>query len=331
MENNLIKMFAENTDEMGDGRIIGIAYNDLDWRNNTICKNGFLSGIVTPLVYNTINKQSSLMASVFAKILLNRLKNTNLIKVSNVEQTINGITFTPNDDGSITLNGTCTGYTTIYKINTVSQGFVLEKGAYYTFYLGGAKKGISCMLHGLGQNPSFSGSEKDKETFLYTGETFTSGYLEILVSNGATFNDYKVYPMVVEGTSLNEYVPYLDFSNTFITTDLTKNNKNSYLEYIEYLIEYSFEKENFLFQKEIQRSNIKDYDITGDRFNLMSLQQKFVKEAGCTYDLITGADLSGAKIELTVPINENSENNIVNCKYVQDRCYEIFMNNLFSV
>ena len=78
-----------------------------------------------------INKIKKSVTKNTSNIALNEqtlgYKKKNLLKNKGKTATINGITFTVNEDGSVTANGTNTGNQSTYAIHT---GLLLEKGKY---------------------------------------------------------------------------------------------------------------------------------------------------------------------------------------------------------
>ena len=118
-----------------------------------------------------------------------------------------GITFTPNADGSITINGTATdnAYFTVngnYSDGSKHVYFTLEKGQTYTSYLGNNNvSGVRMATRTETQNLPFLntgyGSELGVNT--YTGETDTQAYAFVEVRSGTTLNNFTVYPMILKG------------------------------------------------------------------------------------------------------------------------------------
>lgn len=206
-KNNLISIFAGNTSELGDGKTIGISYTDTNWRNNLNREKGFVTGIVDTIEFNTLNKQTTLIATTIAEIFLNRMK-------------------------------------TIHPVISTSA------------------------IH-------------------------TTNFISELISDSFAFG-------------------------------------------------------NFLFPKEIQTKNIKNGALTVEKFSWYAFETNHleVKEANSTHDLSMfveatfndntgktiyyGADITEATMNMNELVDPQSTNNLVNCKYVQDRCSEIFINNLFK-
>ena len=143
--------------------------------------------------------------------LMNLPNGKNLLKNNGSSRTSNGITFTVNEDKSVTINGKNNGaeHSVLYLINNVSgtdDVLTLEIGKEYTvsntgnstvqmvFYT--ANKGNYINKNGL----TFTASETDYAYRLV--------YLQIPKGTATTFNNYTVYPMLVEGTEITSYEPY---------------------------------------------------------------------------------------------------------------------------
>lgn len=134
----------------------------------------------------------------------------NLLPNLNTTRTINGVTFTKNDDGSITIDGTATSnidyiITNSNNISTRDQN--MEAGNYV---LSGITGGSSTTY--LAQIVVNDGTDTDYIT-LYSGEktfkidSISTYYLLIAVKNGVTVNT-TIYPMLEKGSKTHSYIPY---------------------------------------------------------------------------------------------------------------------------
>lgn len=146
---------------------------------------------------------------VFAESERQKSKNLLVYPYADTTKTTNGITFTDNGDGSITINGTNNGggnanfFFTSYK-------YKFKKG---TYTLGNfASENNACAVvaydgkyyHQAKANSSvtFTISEDisdDIETYIYMG---------VVKNDTFTFNNVVVKPMFVSGTELGDYQPY---------------------------------------------------------------------------------------------------------------------------
>lgn len=129
---------------------------------------------------------------------------------TSTSQTKNGVTFTDNGNGTLTINGTATS-TTYFDLRQNAEGerVELKKGIYTFSIFGTSTDGIKVGLGAI---------KKDGTTlFAYTdisnGKTFeitetAEVYIYLYISNGITINSAEVYFMLgLEGA---EYEPYID-------------------------------------------------------------------------------------------------------------------------
>ena len=110
--------------------------------------------------------------------------------------TNNGITFTNNGDGSITINGTSTG-TAMLQLDKIKKTL---KAGKYTFSL---TNGIKDKLYMIWSAP-YNSTNTIGTDMLYKEVTFDSDteltYIYIQIPSGHTFNNVVVYPMIYEGS-----------------------------------------------------------------------------------------------------------------------------------
>lgn len=119
----------------------------------------------------------------------------------------NGLTFTKNSDGSVTLNGEATANTycnlnTSYDVPTNKKYFTLEKGKTYTSYCKNITSNIIFSTRSNSQSTALlsSGAGNEIASQSYEGETDTECYSYLYVRPGVAFDNYTVYPMVCEGS-----------------------------------------------------------------------------------------------------------------------------------
>ena len=110
--------------------------------------------------------------------------------------TNNGITFTNNGDGSITINGTSTG-TAMLQLDKIKKTL---KAGKYTFSL---TNGIKDKLYMIWSAP-YNSTNTIGTDMLYKEVTFDSdtelAYIYIQIPSGYTFNNVVVYPMIYKGS-----------------------------------------------------------------------------------------------------------------------------------
>jgi hypothetical protein len=133
------------------------------------------------------------------------VESKNLVPTSynhNKVTTIRGVTFTTNEDGSITMNGTHdgTGDVSFFLVSSTTNPFVLPKGTYIGS-TGQSFATLSCKVlngvyNGFGTPLTFTGETK----FQYL-------YISMMRDkiNGKTFNGETVYPMLMRGTVIEDY------------------------------------------------------------------------------------------------------------------------------
>ena len=147
---------------------------------------------------------------------LSKYPTANLIPYPYLEEdkTSGGITFAVNEDGSLILNGTSTGYSLFYFYRGI-YGPLFEEGKTYSF---------SCS-YGV-----ISYVEKEGEAIKYlTSGTFTwgSGWIlgtvYIQLTTGQTVNNLTVYPILNAGETVYPYSPPYDL----IYNDGYESGKNA--------------------------------------------------------------------------------------------------------
>ena len=140
-------------------------------------------------------------------------KGKNMIAVIRETLTTNGITFTNNNDGSVTINGTATGVA-YFPMN--EQIFTVENGKTYGLYLGGTTNGLNMAVRRISVNTSIFMLSKAQESIIstYNGETVDDAYAYLRVEVGTVLNNVTVYPMLVEGSKIGEYEPFIPNGET---------------------------------------------------------------------------------------------------------------------
>ena len=124
-------------------------------------------------------------------------------------KTINGVTFTVNDDGSVTANGTATASASFALVlNTAGKCLVLQQNTAY--FLSGCPSGGSFSTFSLTiQEISFSQTVADYGNGVSFTTQFTNYYLFITIFPGYTANNLRFYPMFNYGSSALPYEPYI--------------------------------------------------------------------------------------------------------------------------
>lgn len=133
---------------------------------------------------------------------VNFIHSKNLLDLSSLTtQTINGITYTKNSDGTITANGTASANAsiTLGKIKTDSSKSYSLSGcpsggsqSTYTMYISGANPAIN----DFGSGVAINNKEFDNN-------------LIFVVFSGKTVSNMVIKPMLNEGTTILDYEPYV--------------------------------------------------------------------------------------------------------------------------
>jgi hypothetical protein len=134
-----------------------------------------------------------------------RAQGKNLIPFSyrGRKETYDGITFTVNDDGSITADGTATDRAQFLIYPSSLTTLPLKAG---TYTLSGCPQGGGDETYGVW---SSKGQDHGKgKTFTLTEDT--EMFLNITIMAGATVNNLTFYPQIEIGESATDYEPYIE-------------------------------------------------------------------------------------------------------------------------
>ena len=185
------------------------------------------TAITTPVtIYPQLEKGSKTSYSPYkTPIYLGEMRNTNNVVIAenyinksngknllpnNIEtQTVSGITFTKNNDGSITINGTHTGsdiaYIDIY--NSPTERLIKDTTKTYTYSLGVTNSNIKLIFGEYIRN-TVRELQHDTPSMTFTPDESSSGQIfRIQIVRNATINNVVVYPQIEEGEE-TDYEPY---------------------------------------------------------------------------------------------------------------------------
>lgn len=137
----------------------------------------------------------------------------NLLPNNATSQTINGVAFTVNDDGSVRVNGTATANAD-FAIVEISDAFAPPAGEYII-----SRGGVSSQTNVQLYVNLFNGSTRVRQiTNLYSDNKckFTLNYdgydrinIGIWIDNGKTVSNFIIYPMLRFASDPDDtYVPY---------------------------------------------------------------------------------------------------------------------------
>ena len=129
-------------------------------------------------------------------------------------KTVNGITFTDNGDGSITMNGTCSGGRAIFYLYANAGNESIFKMNRNLMISGAHKESYSSYGYLIEFNcyNVNSGAETwlgDDGNGCLLAPEWALKNLYILVKDGAVLNNVTIYPMVESGTTKSGYTPYI--------------------------------------------------------------------------------------------------------------------------
>ena len=136
-------------------------------------------------------------------------------------QTINGVTFTVNEDKSITLNGTSTQE--FYP--RLTNKFKLENKDYTLSTVEEMEDSkIKIVIRQSAQNVQivqlFNGNAITfNNTYLY------DVYIYLVIRENQTFNNFTIYPMLEEGTIATQYEPYSQTPSPTIPSSIVNTYK----------------------------------------------------------------------------------------------------------
>ena len=135
-----------------------------------------------------------------------QLKRRNLLQPVYTTQTINGVTFTVNDDGSVTINGTATSRAQYsITVTTESRPQVFAGQTFTLFNVEGADQSFYSYAMSVEQDVRLDRSSK---TFTMTQDDTL--YVAIVIQAGKTLDNVTVYPQLELGSTATEYQPYVE-------------------------------------------------------------------------------------------------------------------------
>ena len=151
-------------------------------------------------------------------------KNNIVYPYTNATKTTNGITFTDNKDGSITINGTTTA-TAWYSFSgkessvAVSETYTSMRG---TYTLSGGAENVNLFIRfdtESANGPQFNADNGVSTTFTVPESSWDRVALQMYITSGKTFNNVTVRPMLEKGSIATDFVPYVK-SNVELASDL---------------------------------------------------------------------------------------------------------------
>lgn len=166
-----------------------------------------------------------------AYALMSRNGAKNHVHVTATSQTINGVTFTVNDDGSIKANGTATEFTafdietTATGLKAVSGNYLLSDGlanpsaSHYTTITVVDKNDVTTYDYA-------NTKDAGKQAFSIVAEDIKSIYLAVCIGANVTVNDLVFYPMVRDAEDIDsDFQPYAKTNQQLTAENQTLTNQ----------------------------------------------------------------------------------------------------------
>lgn len=149
-----------------------------------------------------------------------KVRSKNLISFPYVDNTkvASGITFTVNEDGSITINGTATARAIFYLIRQDTKYNDLLKNNICYFSSGQQNENIQTIIEYYNSSNTWQKAVNGGKVDFTNREIATiSSYIAIVA--GATIDNVTIYPQLEIGTTATSYAPYIaDFSAVTVST-----------------------------------------------------------------------------------------------------------------
>ena len=138
----------------------------------------------------------------------------NFLKGTSQSQTINGVTFTINSDGSVTANGTATADASLYFVGKVGDTVPIVPAG--TYMCGKSNNQNALTLVGYGKAQIEYIQTKEKEVNAPNGIS----WVVLRVNNGTVANNIKFYPMIRLVDTDDKYEPYQESVSYLSDIDL---------------------------------------------------------------------------------------------------------------
>lgn len=193
------------------------------------------SDVVNSLEGNEIYRAPSVKAvnevlngdKAMGSIVVEDITCKNLLPNNIQSQTINGVTITRNNDGSLTFNGTTTAYT---KLEIVSN-LELDSGTYIFYF---SEKGtISGNFFGAirDENSGVVGKDLQIHNSITINKFSLAEAKRVIITvalgTNTTVTNFKIYPMLEKGSTATGYVEHKDFDCTGIKGNVLWTNPNT--------------------------------------------------------------------------------------------------------
>lgn len=170
-------------------------------------------------MYLLLGKTRRLMVKVFKKFFG---KTKNLLEITATSQTVNGVTFTVNEDGSVIVNGTATADTELYVRGTlnISGNYILS----------GCPSGGSSTTYHLFVKTDGTTYYDDVGNGINFAPNSYIDYIKIRIESGVTVSNLTFYPMIRPASITDDtYEPYQEVEadvNTLLFQKTTEKTTN---------------------------------------------------------------------------------------------------------
>ena len=228
-----------------------------------------------------------------AYALMSRNGAKNHVHVTATSQTINGVTFTVDDDGSIKANGTATEFTafdietTATGLKAVSGNYLLSDGlanpsaSHYTTITVVDKNDVTTYDYA-------NTKDAGKQAFSIVAEDIKSIYLAVCIGANVTVNDLVFYPMVRDAEDIDsDFQPYAKTNQQLTAENQTLTNDIIALD-------GRVDEKGIIYNVETTADGVKTYsEIFKDLFDDI---KAYLTEKGGGIALITSAYIGGINI-----------------------------------
>lgn len=134
----------------------------------------------------------------------------NLLPYPYAEKTLtrNGVTFTDNDDGSVTINGTATADATYSFVNFATTTRKLIKAGTYYWSVPELISGVTCQLYLYPDKvtSNYTTQQVANRTFVLNEDMYYGTYIK--VASGTTVNNLTLHPMLKFGSEATPWKPF---------------------------------------------------------------------------------------------------------------------------
>lgn len=173
------------------------------------------SYIENPTINTNINGQYKEIYNKdnMGDLIVDDIQGKNLLDFTQFEasKTSNGITFTNNSDGTITVNGTATNNANFLLLGSDNN----QKNIIGNYITGGINSNVTVrVVNKTGSTYTILGASSGSPSTI--NKSFDTGYIELRVANGTTVNNQIIKPMMTYNEDSN-FTPYKEFDSTPIT------------------------------------------------------------------------------------------------------------------